>query len=58
MATKLKPSAFATYKSDNIKPIVRCDSWGAGQLTLEGDIAFISYLNEKARGIDAIKFER
>lgn len=57
MATKLKPSAFATYQSNNIKPAARCDPGGACQLTSEGNLVFVSYINENFRGMDAIEFE-
>jgi len=44
VATQLKPSAFGTYQSDNIKPIARCDLGGAGQVTIDGNFAYIGYM--------------
>ena len=58
MATKLKSSAFAAYQPKNIKLAARCDPGGACQLTSKGSSAYVSYINENIRGIDAIEFER
>lgn len=58
MTTKLKPSAFTTYQPNNIKSAARCDHGGACQLTSEENFVYVSYINEKLRGMDAIEFER
>jgi hypothetical protein len=58
VATKLKPAALATYQPNNIKLAARCDPGGACQLTSKGSSAYVSYINENIRGIDAIEFER
>lgn len=45
MDTKLKPPAFGTYQSDNIKLIARCNPGEAGQITIEGNFDFIAYMH-------------
>jgi len=44
MATQMKPSSTGTYQSDNITPLARCDLGGAGQVTIDGDYAYIGYM--------------
>lgn len=44
MATKLKTPASGTYQSDNITPIARLDIPGAGQVTIDGNYAYVGYM--------------
>ncbi|MPY71593.1 MAG: RNA polymerase subunit sigma-70 [Alphaproteobacteria bacterium] len=44
MATQLKPPAGRTYQSDNITPLARLDIPGAGQVTIDGDYAYVGYM--------------
>jgi hypothetical protein len=44
MATNLKTPAGRVYHSDNITPISRLDIMGGGQVTVDGDYAYIGYM--------------
>jgi hypothetical protein len=44
MATMLKQPLGRTYQSDNIIPTARVDIMGGGQVTIDGDYAYIGYM--------------
>lgn len=44
MATKIKTPTRVTYQSDNITPISRLDIPGGGQVTIDGNYAYIGYM--------------
>lgn len=44
MATQWKQSSTGTYQSDNVTPLARCDLGGAGQVTIDGNYAYLGYM--------------
>ncbi|NQU69630.1 MAG: hypothetical protein HQ514_03725, partial [Rhodospirillales bacterium] len=44
MATNVKSPAGSAYHSDNITPISRMDIPGGGQVTIDGDYAYVGYM--------------
>ena len=44
MATMLKQPSGQTYESDNITPLSRLDLPGGGQVTIEGNYAYVGYM--------------
>ncbi len=44
MATQMKIPTGTTYQSDNITPLARLDIMGGGQVTIDGDYAYIGYM--------------
>lgn len=44
MATKLQTPVGGAYHSDNITPLSRLDIMGGGQVTIEGDYAYVGYM--------------
>ncbi len=44
MATMMKMPSGTTYQSDNITPISRLDISGGGQVTIDGNYAYVGYM--------------